>query len=124
MIAMGVRAQYRRNRLAADGAQNRLDMSFTMNVCRVTYALPATGGTGVNNRNIFARAHQPGLRACISVRRRVRGQDPTDQQFVLLSFACLDGVGPIHHRVMAHCRQKKKGRFAKTALTGLFEKGS
>lgn len=110
--------------LSLDSTQNCINMPLAVNVRRIPNALAASGWSGVNYRNIFARADQPCLRACICVRRRIGSKNAADQRFMLFGFACANAVGPTHETDMAHWGKKKRGRFKKTAPAEQIEKGS
>jgi hypothetical protein len=116
VVAVGVGAHYRGDFCGANGAQYRLDMAFAIDIRRVAYAFAAAARARVDNRNVTARADQPGLRAGIGIRRGIGRKHTSDQRFMLLCLACVDSVGPIGHQTdMAYRTAKKKGRFSKTA---------
>lgn len=106
---MRVGAQDCSDPLSLDCTQNCFNMPLAVNVRRITNALAASGWSGVNYRNIFARADQPCLRARICVRRRIGSKNAADQRFMLFGFACANAVGPTHETDMAHCGKKKRG---------------
>lgn len=106
---MRMRAQDRGDPPSVDRAQYRVDMPFAVNIRRITNALSASAWPGIDNRNIVTFTHQPCLRAGVSVRRRIGGENAADQWFVLFGFACANAVGPTHETDMAHRGKKKKG---------------
>ncbi len=106
---MRMRAQDRGDPPSVDRAQYRVDMPFAVNIRRITNALSASAWPGINNGDIFTCPHQPCLRAGVSVRRRIGGENAADQWFVLFGFACANAVGPTHEPDMAHRGKKKKG---------------
>ncbi len=67
VIAVGVGAHDGGDVGIANGSQDGLDMTFTVDIGRVADALAATGRTGVDDRDIAAVPYQPGLRAGIGV---------------------------------------------------------
>lgn len=121
---MRVGTQDRSDPLSVDSPQNCINMSLAVNIRRITNAFAASSWSGVNDRNVFARADQPCLRARVSVRRGIGGKNTADQRFMLFGFACANAVGPTHETDMAHWGKKKRGRFKKTAPAEQIEKGS
>ena len=120
MIAMRVRAHDRRDTLTGNSAQDRLDMPLAIDISRIADAHPGPDWARVDYRDIGPCAHQPGLRTRIGVRRGIGREHAAHEGFVLLGFASFYAIGPVAHEMaMAQCRAKKKGRFAKTAPTGL-----
>jgi hypothetical protein len=120
MIAMGVRAHDGGNTLTGNSAQDRLDMTLAIDISRIANAHPGTDWARVYHRDIGSSANQPGLRACIGVRRGIGRKHAAHKWFVLLSFASFYAIGPVAHEMaMAQCGAKKKGRLAKTAPNGV-----
>ena len=116
MIAMRVRAHDGGDTLTGNSTQDRLDMPLAIDISRIADAHPGTDGARIYHRDIGPCANQPGLRACIGVRRGIGRKHAAHKWFVLLGFASFYAIGPVAHEMaMAQCAAKKKGRFAKTA---------
>ena len=109
MVAVGVGAQDRGDLGIADSAQDRLDMTFSVDIGRVADALAAARRAGVDDGDVAARTNQPGLRSSKGIRRRIRCEHTADQRLMLFGFACVDSVGPVHANHVACSDLKKQG---------------